>query len=214
NIDKKIIEKLPNNLFFEKNCLKLMIDSNLDYKKIIYSVFRENLITLFIHAYQSYLFNKILSEKMKSNRGKIKEGDIVIILDYSGLPSNKTIYVRNNNIKLIERLIKNKKAVLGIPIIGEKLINNAEVINQYEIPTIMKGEEINLNSLKFQFNDQIKIKGEFRAAFIYPELFKYKILNVKSNNQKKAVKFSFSLQKGSYATIFLREFLKTNPLNY
>lgn len=214
NVDKDIVEKLPHNLFFERNCLNLIENSNLDYKNIMYSVFKEKLLTLFIHAYQSYLFNKILSEKIKKTQGNIIIGDIVIMLDYLGLPSNKIIDVKKDNFDLINKLIENKKAVLGVPLIGKKILNKTEIIEQYNILNLIKQENIKLDDLNFQIGSDIEIKGEFRASIIYPELFSYKILKEKKDKQKTIIKFSFSLQKGSYATIFLREFMKTNPLNY
>ena len=215
NIDNDIIKKIPDNLFFEKRLLEECKFSNLDYFNILISVFKPNLIRLFIHAYQSYLFNKLLSQRSDIIGKKIIHGDFIIILDYSGLPSRKIIQIKENNVNLGNKLVNNHKAVLGIPLLGKDYINNNKIISHYNFKSILKEEKIILESFNFKDHPDMEINGGFRAAYIYPKGFKFKILkNIFDNKIGYCCDLSFSLQKGSYATIFLREFMKSNPLNY
>ena len=69
----------PNQLNYEKAILnKLVVDSK-DFVGSLKEL-PKNLLTMFVYAYQSYLFNKILSERIKRklliNRAIV--GDIVL----------------------------------------------------------------------------------------------------------------------------------------
>ncbi|MHA1310507.1 MAG: tRNA pseudouridine(13) synthase TruD [Candidatus Helarchaeota archaeon] len=215
NIDIKILNYLPQKFDYEKEIIKKIIETNLDYENIMLSVFGRNLIELFVHAYQGYLFNKMLSSRVKDIGKKIEIGDSVIILDNLKLPSNKIVIVDNRNLDILNNLIKKKKAVLGIPLLGKNLpFLNIIMSNKY-VKKIILREKVKIDELLSWSNYDIIIKGVYRPFLVFPKALKFKLLN-NSDNKNNLINIltSFSIQKGTYATILLREFMKTDPLNY
>jgi tRNA pseudouridine13 synthase len=78
---KRAIKEFPEYLTFERSLLGYIIRE--DTYKNAFSVFPRNLSMLFIHAYQSYLFNRILSDRMKyaGSMYKVLEGDLLYPVD-------------------------------------------------------------------------------------------------------------------------------------
>jgi tRNA pseudouridine13 synthase len=213
NIDPKIINNIPDTLYFEKELVKKLVASNLDFEEIMFSTFNPNLVMLFAHAYQSFLFNNILSERFKSEKYDIKSGDYIIILDYSGLPSRKIIQVTDRNFRLLKRLVNKKMAVLGIPLIGAN-VSKDKILEQYDLKSVLIVEDLDLSDLKFNINQKIEILGGFRPAFVFPDRLDYKIFINKTRTTDNKIEIKFSLPKGTYATILLREIMKSDPFDY
>lgn len=213
NLDPKIINNIPDNLYFEKELVKKLINSNLDFKQIMFSTFNPNLVMLFVHAYQSFIFNNILSERFKSEKYEIKLGDYIIILDYSGLPSRKIILVKDKNFGVLKGLVNNKMAVLGIPLIGAN-ISKDKILEQYDIKSVLKDDNLHLDDLEFNVNQEMEILGGFRPAFIFPDKLDYQLFINKSGATDNKIEVKFSLPKGTYATILLREIMKSDPFDY
>ncbi len=94
---------------------------------------------------------------------------------------------------------------LAIPLPGyeSKRKETNEVIWN-EMIALLEEDEINLQNFK---NNKLNLrsKGILRNALIYPNEFNYSQLDI----EKRSVKVDFSLSKGSYATIVIREITKT-----
>ncbi|MHA1229833.1 MAG: tRNA pseudouridine(13) synthase TruD [Candidatus Helarchaeota archaeon] len=216
NIDDKLIKKLPDNLDFEKKILYELKKRNNDYKNVIFSVFGTNLIRMFVHAYQSYLFNKILSFRFLNLKRELIEGDVIIILDYQGLPTDKHVILNQKNYNVLIKLIKSKKAVLGIPLLGKNTIKDENISNKQYIKEVINQENLKIEDFDIlnSKNKLLSFMGGFRPAFIFPKNFKYEFLRQNNSLKGLIIKMKFFLQKGTYATIFMRELMKTNPLDY
>lgn len=65
---------------------------------------------MFIHAYQSYLFNKVVSERCKLGINKYVEGDILV--------NNQNRIINTEN---AEKLVKEFKAHPTAPLYGTKV---------------------------------------------------------------------------------------------
>ena len=67
-------------------------------------------------------------------------------------------------------------------------------------------EEDGINFLNFKNNKlNLRSKRILRKTLIYPSEFNYSLIDV----EKRIVQVNFSLSKGSYATIVIREMTKT-----
>ena len=157
----------------------------------------------------------MLSSRVKDIGKKIEIGDSVIILDNLKLPSNKIVIVDNRNLDILNNLIKKKKAVLGIPLLGKNLPFLNIIMNNKYVKKIILREKVKIDELLSWSNYDIIIKGVYRPFLVFPKALKFKLLNNSDNkNDLINILTSFSIQKGTYATILLREFMKTDPLNY
>jgi len=176
---KKTLNLLPKHLTIEKKILDSLEKSKNDYQQSFKSLplqFQK----LFIHAYQSFLFNKYLTLRFenysknlkKTIEGEKKEGNII----YAPIVGGKT------------QLIKRTKEIYD-QIFDEQGI---DIIN-FQQPLINK----------------MGGKGTLRPISFFPH--KLKILEINHdeiNKTKTKVRISFQIQKGSYATVLLREFMK------
>ena len=191
--------------------------------KICFDMINRNMRSMYCHAYQSYLFNKALSARIRMSH-EICIGDII-------KEDDKFIYVTEDNIKKYSIsdvylplycdpettiLPKNESGEL----IKKMLINNSVDLEKGFYTHLSEGE------VQKQYN----IGGDYRKILIIPtELsasireyedpqhdfclddmsFYNSISEAKEENcTKKALVVSVTLPSSSYATVFLREFLQ------
>ena len=164
---------------------------------------------MFVHAYQSYLFNRILSIRIE--KGLLTSqpliGDIVLPVDNNGLPDHKKwIDVTKDNIEKIGKRIREGKAFIS------GLVPGAEVRlaggEQGDIEKIVI-EEAGVEPKDFIIPKMRALSSKgIRRELISPlKDFTYEIEN-------EGVRMCFELMKGCYATSLLREFMKTDVLSY
>jgi tRNA pseudouridine13 synthase len=164
---------------------------------------------MFVHAYQSFLFNKILSERIKRDLPLNDPliGDIVLPIDKNGLPNhNVWIVVNESNIAKIKRRTKEKKAFVSGLLYGSE--SRFAENEQGEIERRVVNEE-NLKPQDFIIPKirEISSKGTRREL-----LAPLNTLALEIGDDQ--VRLKFKLTKGCYATCLLREFMKTKMRNY
>jgi len=192
----------PGNLYFEKTMIKYLKDHPEDYIGSLKKLPR-NLRTMFVHAYQSYLFNRMVSIRLKEGYplNDVLVGDIILPADRSGLPNKDTsVEVTEKNIGKASEMVKKNKAYVSAPLVGAHTEFSKGIQGEIEKKVI----------------DEENIK---REDFIVPEL-----RDVSSTGTRREVlsmvrdltweldrgglKLEFGLNKGCYATTLLREFMK------
>jgi tRNA pseudouridine13 synthase len=207
------LEKFPRRLTYERIMLKHL---SLHPNDII-GAFRRlprGLQKMFIHAVQSYLFNRILSLRFKSGfpLNSAIPGDIVTSVD-SVSPNDYTL-VTEEAVSRINEEINSGRLGVSIPLIGydSTLPTNkpGELVEK-----ILREEELNPSMFRLQSIPEMSSRGMVRLILL--NVNDLKVLNIGEDEySENAIKLtiSFSLPKGSYATIVLREFMKTDPINY
>jgi len=204
--DPKIgLRELPKYLVYERALLQKIREGKDELKALL--SLPKNLKLMFIHAYQSYLFNRLLSERIKEFKSlrEVNEGDVVDFMKREGeyaVNAEEFRVVNKSNHKRIDFLIQNGYAFLSLPLIGyeTKLSGwNAEKMNE-----ILEEEGVEPKKFKSEY-PEFSSKGYHRCAEIPFEFSKFEF---EKDNSK--VLFRFFLPKGSFATIFLREFMKSD----
>jgi tRNA pseudouridine13 synthase len=211
---KKALEDYPKQLRFERLMLRHLAVKPDDYV----GAFRRlppKLLELFPQAYQSYLFNRVLSRRLMQGfrLNTIEVGDIALNLERSGLPI-PTMHkvVDDENIAEVNRGIEAGKMRLAIALIGYKhkptIGTQGRIENQ-----ILEEENVTPRDFKVKGVPEISLKGNFRTATIALNNFDSKEITVDATNRTKlAGDLTFTLHKGSYATIVLRELMKPRNL--
>lgn len=201
---KEGIKKYPLNLRYERAMMHYLVEHPGDYAGAFRSL-SPKLLKLFVHAYQSYLFNKLLSRRMLDGISLAEpiEGDVVCFTDERGEPdASKLETVTKKNFPDVKFLIKRKRAYVTLPLIGkdtaldsgktgeeEKKILEEEGITPADFNVIAMSS---LASSGLRREILLRVKLEFMSG--------EKMANVK-----------FYLPKGCYATTVLREFMKDSP---
>lgn len=212
---KQALRDFPKKLYYERLMLKHLAKKDDDF----IGAFRrlpKKLLILFPQAYQSYLFNRSLSKRIMLGfpLNKAEVGDYLAKLDSTGLPIAKSyIIASNETLSNINAEVEAGKMRLAIPLLGfkQKLSQGA----QGEIEKqILEEEGVLPESFKVKEMPELSLKGGMRTALTPLKEFSLnKILRDDANPSKWKVQISFMLQRGSYATIFLREVIKTrNPI--
>ena len=170
---------LPKHLRIERKILSELSKHKNDYLQAFNSLpiqFRK----LFVHAYQSYLFNRYLQIR-------VQDYEIGIDKQLSGEKE------QNNQI--------------FIPIVGATTQLEGQAQEIYKI--VFEEENISLEDFQKPFTKKIGGKGTFRALGLKPENVEIvEIEDDELNTGRNKVKLSFEIVKGSYATEFLREITK------
>ena len=134
---------------------------------------------LFTHAYQSYIFNKIIEERLRAGHG-LKEIDGDVLID--GVPA---------------AVLPGFESVLAEGKAGE--------IEK----RILEEEGAKLEEFKVAEMPEVSSKGARKEIVLIPEKMKLiEIAKDEFNEGKLCAKISFELTKGNYATTVLRELMK------
>jgi tRNA pseudouridine13 synthase len=161
------------------------------YKKSIYSL-PKPLQRMFVHAYQSYLFNNAVSKRVAMGIDKYIEGDIII--------DNEEHLLHGKSSEELQKMINNFEANPTSPLYGTKV-------------PLATGDIGNMEK-KVLLNENLK-KEDFECAKM-PRLgshglrrsLRFKVWDGKAIVTDNGILTEFSISKGSYATAVLREIMK------
>jgi len=209
------LKNFPKQLRYERLMLRYLVKNPDDHV----GAFRRlplKLRELFPQAYQSYLFNKFLSRRIARglllNRAEI--GEYVVNVECSGLPMLSMFkIVSAEALTEINKKIETGKMRLAIPLFGFKQRASLGVQGEIE-KQILEEEGINQQNFKIPAMPEITARGELRTALTPLNNFSLnEIQKDSANPSKHKTKVSFTLYRGSYATILLRELMKPrNPI--
>ncbi|ADT83725.1 tRNA pseudouridine(13) synthase TruD [Thermococcus barophilus] len=199
---EKALEEFPKFLRYERAMLYRYKETK-SWKKA-FAVLPRPILRIFIHSYQSYLFNKVLSRRIEEGLplNEALVGDIVCQIKH-GIPlRSKTFKVTRGTLRLVNEKIKKGEAMVTGPIFGfaSRLADGEMGKIEREI---LEDEGINLKEFKMKSLKILAEPGGRRELLIKPLEFKYKALP-----EENAMVFKFFLPKGVYATSVLREIMK------
>jgi tRNA pseudouridine13 synthase len=169
---------------------------------------------LFVQAYQSFLFNRVLSQRIKQRipLNTAHRGDYVVKLDANGLPTDGRPQVASHSLHSIQKAIAENKMRVAIPLIGFKQNLSGGVQGEIE-REILATENLTPKDFKVASMPEIRAPGRLRSVLaLVINLSREELSDDSANTSKRAVKLGFLLHRGSYATVLLREFMKPENL--
>lgn len=195
---KTALLNFPKHLRFERSMLTYLATNPKDFVGAFNQLPRQILL-LFIHAFQSHLFNQVLSDRISEGKVEMEEGEFLC-------PTERIIRSVDHG---TERRSIGPVNSFGFPVPDKmdldgflciKLIGYNSNPNQRE-NRLLKELDIKKEQFRIKKIPEISSKGTFRTAFAPLVGFSFKDDT-----------FRFSLQSGAYATTALREFLEVNKL--
>ncbi len=202
---EEALRNYPTYLTFERAILNHLVVNRDDWVGAIEQL-PQNLSRMFVHAYQSYLFNLILTERIK--RGIISEllvGDVVVGLE-NGMPVSREMFtVKERNLSRIRKRVEDGKAAITGAVFGHGTQLAEGVQGEIE-RSIIEKEGLKAEDFVFDRPDNLSSAGVRR-----PLLSKVMEMNIEPMGEL-SLKVSFMLPKGCYATSLLREFMKVEEL--
>lgn len=211
---KKALKLYPNSLNFEKAILNKLVNDPNNFVDALKEL-PKNLLTMFVYAYQSYLFNRILSERIKKkiplNRAVV--GDVIYPIR-RGIIDETAIMVSKNNIDKVNKQISKRKAVVTGILLGSDTIFSKGEMGEIE-HKIIESEKINPRDFIIPDINRISSYGSRHPLLASVDNINFELVNNELNEGKNALILKFELKKGCYATSLLREFMKAgNIKNY
>lgn len=192
-------QTMPGSMRYEKMLLRELLNlqrrkGELTEKSYIIAIesLPKPLKRMFVHAYQSYLFNKAVSERAKLGLNKYVEGDILI--------DNEEHLVHEFDVETVEDRIKNFEIHPTSPLYGTKVPLAGGVVGKLE-QQVMDDENIKLEEFECPKTPRLGSHGLRRAM-------RFKIWDVSAELTPEGVLTEFSIPKGCYATAVLREIMK------
>ena len=138
------------------------------------------------------------------------KGDVISILDdYNGNVTPVKYIYRGKYDRYLEKALKLNRALIVLPIIGSNTILDEFPLMKSLYEEIAELEGISEDIFQRHSVKESEFKGSIRAMVMKPtDLKLIKISDDDLNLNKKKIKIEFSIQKGSYATMLIRELIK------
>jgi tRNA pseudouridine13 synthase len=205
---EKALQEFPIKLTFERTIIGHLKDKPDDYLGALRTLPR-NLLMMFVHAYQSYLFNKMLSERIRRGMSiKLPEvGDLILPLNKLGLPDHDNpILVDETTLPKALANCREKKAFVSGLLYGTESLFAGGTMGEIE-RKVIEAEGIERPDFQIVGLREASSSGTRRELLAI-----YKDFSMSFGPGE--ADFSFTLNKGCYATALLREFMKAEMSHY
>ncbi len=196
----KALREFPRRLGFERAILNHLRSDPDDFVGGI-SQLPRNLLTLFVNAYQAYLFNRILSRRLR-RLGLLKPviGDLVLPMDSKGLPNRDSpVRVDGSNMEKVGRNVAAGKAWISGLVMGYDASFAQGEMGEIE-REVAQEEGAEPKDFVVVKMPRLSSRGQ-RRELLAP-------LKEMSYTVGEDVNLSFTLNPGCYATALLREITK------
>ena len=181
---KQYFEKIPKQMDIERIVIKEMIEHGDAFRAI--RAIPLSLRRFYIQAYQSFLFNKSLSAVFSDGENMFEAESGDICFDLKGI---------------IGKFVKGLDQKLALPFVGYSYYKKTRF--DYQISQIMQQEEVTPKDFFIKEMQEVSSEGGFRQAAIDC-----------SNYSSYDDVVEFTLSRGSFATILLREIMKPSEPIY
>jgi tRNA pseudouridine13 synthase len=158
--------------------------------------------SLFVEAYQAYLFNLVLSRRLEEGLplSKPVPGDLVALLAGSGL---RLIRCRESNVDKLRALVERGEAEVVGNVFGYATVLAEGLPGMIE-REVLASEGVSLELFQVRSMPEAATRGTVRPLALRPESFEWFCVD----GDDPCISFSFVLRKGMFATVLLREFVK------
>ncbi|TFH09977.1 MAG: tRNA pseudouridine(13) synthase TruD [Candidatus Thorarchaeota archaeon] len=203
---EKIIDVFPKDLHYERTVMDELMKHPGEFKRAVTRI-PPRILTLMVHAYQSFLFNRLLSKRVRSGMSYVipEPGDFLIALDETHSGRDSWLYVTESTVDERRQQVMDMKYALALPSPG--YATHLPPTRQSEMmKEILADEGITFRDFRDPQMRSIDAPGGFHRTSIT-------LSDWEASIQDKGLLVKFSLRKGSYATVVLRELMKNHPIN-
>jgi len=204
----------PAALNFEKAILNKLIQNPQDFVGAFQEL-PKNLLMMFVNAYESWLFNKILSERLRRHLPihQAVIGDLIAPLRKNVI-GDENILVTQSNIEKVNTQISRKKAVITGLLVGYDAVFAQGEMGDIE-HSIITAQKIDTRDFIIPELPYLSSGGSRRPLLAFLPSFEWTLHPDEYSQDYQALTMRFELQKGCYATSLLREIMKSpDPKNY
>ncbi len=195
---EKSLELMGKGMRYEKMMVRQLIKDSkkgeLDDKAYMNAIHAlpKPLQRMFVHAYQSYLFNDVVSRRVDMGINKFIEGDIII--------DNGEHIIRDKTPEEYQELIDNFEVSPTVPLFGTKVPFAGGEVGEME-KSVLKSYNIDKSNFEVPKMPRLGSHGLRRSL-------RFQVWDACAKATDDGVLAEFSINKGSYATAVLREVMK------
>jgi len=212
---KACLKQMPVFLRYERAMLNELVRGGEELRddarfRAALAVLPRNLQKMFVHAYQAYLFNLIVSLRLERGLpfNEAMVGDVVCYHDERGLPEPERVErVTAAKVDAINRLIRHGRAFVTAPLIGSgtEFAEGEEGELEREV---LEAEAVRLPDFQLDDLPDLSSKGNRRPILVPVAVTCSELAEDERNPGRWKLTLQFFLPKGSYATVVLREYTK------
>ncbi|MCI4358405.1 MAG: tRNA pseudouridine(13) synthase TruD [Thermoplasmata archaeon] len=204
----------PPSFQFEKRLLDHLTRGH-SPERALGSLSRE-LRKLFVHAYQALLFNRWLSERWAAGipLDTPEAGDRLLRRGPDGtVRTLDPIPVSADNRPECRDMVARGRAVVAGPLVGYETVSETGPVGRL-LEGILTAEGVAPRDFQLPKTPELASAGSWRPALVSlpPISFRGEEAAEHPDGHKLGIWVGFSLPKGSYATVLLREFLKAGAM--
>lgn len=206
------LKTYPLRLRYERAMMHYLVENPGDFAGS-FSVLSENISRMFIHAYQSYIFNRIICKRIELGLplDEARPGDIICFKNKEGLPDvTKMQKSTEENVDGMNNLLRRRRAFVTAPLVGYNTEFASNVPGDIE-KEIYNETGMAQEAFRMKQMSALASKGLRREMLLYCDPV-FETGEDELNPGKSKAILTFSLPKGSYATTVLREYMKVEPL--
>jgi tRNA pseudouridine13 synthase len=200
------LHSYPRNMSFELAMLNHLSQNPGDFVGCV-KVLPKNLQMMFVHAYQSFLFNRMMCERMRAGipLGEPVIGDVVLPVNRDMLPDHERwIEAKEDNVETLRARAREGKAFVSGVLFGWESVYASGQPGEIE-RKVVEDEGLRHEMFMIPQVPRLGSKGSRREMLAPVGHLGWKV------EDGKAI-FEFSLNKGCYATTLLREFMKSREM--
>jgi tRNA pseudouridine13 synthase len=202
----RMIESFPKELDYERIILHELLKHPGEFERALQRI-SPRILTLMVHAYQSYLFNRLLSERAKAGISIIEPepGDFLIELNKAHSGRDSWLYVTEASLE--ERTGQTRRGEYGLALPVPGYATRLPPARQTDsLKALLEQEDITLSDFRNPGTRALDSPGGFHLSSILLD-------DLAVSHSTEGLSVKFSLRKGSYATVVLREIMKNHPIN-
>ncbi len=200
---KKALQEFPKKLVYERTLLSHLASNPRDFVGALRKLPR-NLLSLFVRAYQAYLFNVLLSNRIASQ----------------GLPSPRSGDVMEAKGGLVQvgldvdtdrarEMWEKGEAIIMYPVLG---FRSGTGPIPPEAKDLLESEGLTPSSFYIRQLPDISPQGGYRRVMC--PVYELRVGNPEKSKGGVSLNISFRLLKACYATVVLRELMKADITAY
>ncbi len=186
-------DQYPKYLRYELVLLNHLIQHPNDHANALRRL-PKGIFKMFVHAYQSHLFNLLISQRLeKYGLKRVLEGDVVSV-------GQEHVNVTSENLTELNEKADTGSAHITAPLLGyDTTFSDGEQGKMEE--KLLEKEQISLSDFRISSMPEASASGTRRNIALGLKDFKYE-------RKGEDLSLQFSLPPGEYATSFLRELMK------
>jgi tRNA pseudouridine13 synthase len=173
-------------------------------------VLPKDLLRLYIHAYQAFLFNEMLSERVKRRLPLTQPTVGDFVMPATG-ETHAVRMVTAATLARAEEDVRRGRRKLVIPIVGYDFAHIDFQGRMGEILTsVLEKTQVAPAQFRIPQLPVLSSRGTFRPVLVNPEGLQSSVVE---DEPPVHVRLTFNLPKSSYASVVLREFIKPRFIN-